>query len=435
MKKARYKVLLAGCALNSLLGCAIPAETDEAELGEAQLDVSTAPPNARCLVLTITPSGGAATTRSFSLEPGQTASLRLAGLPLGNVSFREQIYTVGCPVPGGTSATWIGDTISTTLRAGVPVALTFNLRLASGTTGDAVIRNNFPDLPNAIVEYPIGSNNWDLVGGPDGNVWFTSRNWNTVGKITPEGQVTSFALPSGVTSPAFITVGPDNNLWLTTSGPGIVRFTPTGIASVFTIPTPNSAPEGITAGRDGNLWFTEKAVDRIGRVTPSGVITEYLLPSGSRPTSITAGPDGNLWFAEEGTARVGRMTPVGGLTEFALPSGSTLPGGIAAGPDGNIWVLIRGNKKLDRITPSGVITEFALPSLVGTPLRLVLGPDRNLWFGLGAESSSSLVRFTTAGAFTAFSLPSGNGVLAGMAAGADGRLWFTRYSVVGHIQP
>jgi virginiamycin B lyase len=418
------------------LGCAVEAATDEESLGEARLEIATAPPNARCLVLTITPSGGTATTRSFSISPGQPAALSLTGLPLGNVSFREQVFTVPCPVPSGTSATWVGDAISANLRAGSPVDLTFNLRLAGGTSGDAVVHNNFPDLPNAITEYPFGTNNWDLVGGPDGNVWFTNRNANSVGKITPTGAVTSFALPSSATSPAHITVGADGNLWITTSGgPGLVRMTTTGIFTFFTIPSASSNPQGITQGSDGNLWFTEYGTDRIGRSTPSGVITEFALPSGSRPSFIVSGPDGNLWFSEEGSSKIGRISTTGTLTEFALPSGSTAPSGIASGPDGNLWVLVKGGKKIDRVTPTGTITELAIPGISGTPLRLTRGPDQNLWFTMGAESGSSIVRFTTAGAFTAFALPSGNGIVGGVAAGADGLLWFTKYSVVGSIRP
>ena len=91
------------------------------------------------------------------------------------------------------------------------------------------------------------------------------------------------------------------------SGSAIGRITPDGIITEYALPNPKSAPEGITAGPDGNLWFTE-AASAIGRITPAGTITEYALPTGGRGLrAIAAGPDGNLWFTEYG--KIGRITP------------------------------------------------------------------------------------------------------------------------------
>jgi virginiamycin B lyase len=53
-----------------------------------------------------------------------------------------------------------------------------------------------------------------LAAGPDGNVWFVAGSGHTLGRITPQGAITTFALPSGVALYG-ITLGPDGNLWFT----------------------------------------------------------------------------------------------------------------------------------------------------------------------------------------------------------------------------
>ena len=128
----------------------------------------------------------------------------------------------------------------------------------------------------------------------------------------PVGQVTEFT--AGLTpnsGPNRIAGGPDGNLWFTQNIGGVGRITPTGAITEFAIPSPNSAPLGIETGCDGNLWFTESAnPGKIGRITPAGDITEFAIPmANSAPVGIAAGPDANLWFTQNtnpgGIAKIG----------------------------------------------------------------------------------------------------------------------------------
>ena len=96
-----------------------------------------------------------------------------------------------------------------------------------------------------------------------------------------------------------IVAGPDGNLWFTSSYTNnqIGRITPAGVITVFALPTPQSSPQDIIAGPDGNLWFTELGVNRLGRITPAGVITEFaLLTSGVIVGPLTVGPNGTIWL-------------------------------------------------------------------------------------------------------------------------------------------
>ncbi len=55
-----------------------------------------------------------------------------------------------------------------------------------------------------------------IATGPDGNLWFTERNLDRIGRITPAGVVTEFG--TGISPDANlrrITAGPDGNLWFT----------------------------------------------------------------------------------------------------------------------------------------------------------------------------------------------------------------------------
>ena len=65
-------------------------------------------------------------------------------------------------------------------------------------------------------EYPVPTPNAGLVkitAGPDGNIWFTERAANKVGRFTPTTQVMLELNVAG--GPSGIVAGPDGNVWLT----------------------------------------------------------------------------------------------------------------------------------------------------------------------------------------------------------------------------
>jgi virginiamycin B lyase len=214
-----------------------------------------------------------------------------------------------------------------------------------------------------------------ITAGPDGNVWFTEPIKGKIARLDPlTGLITEFAIPGRGGFPLRITAGPDGNLWFADNGTSSVgRSTPLGVITEFAIPNqdPNAASHagdpnyaygvnpGITAGSDGNLWFNEEAgvcnsstcgatFDEIGRITTSGtVLAGYSIATNSNVQSLTTGIDGNVWFAEAGASdvqgntvngmQVGRLTPSGELTEFVTPTSASGPFDITRGGDGQIW--------------------------------------------------------------------------------------------------
>ena len=178
-----------------------------------------------------------------------------------------------------------------------------------------------------------------------------------IGRITPSGTITHFALPNKNSNPQGITSGPDGALWFTESSK-IGRISTTGVIQEF---NGASGSSNIVVGADGNLWFTGSSEDTIGRITPSGEVTKYPLAPNSLPTGITSGPDGALWFTEQITNRIGRITTDGSLSVFPVPTDGGGPTGITKGPDGNLWFLEAAANKVARMTPAGAVTEYPIP--------------------------------------------------------------------------
>lgn len=192
-----------------------------------------------------------------------------------------------------------------------------------------------------------------MVTGPDGNVWFTHHgggkffgpqprvpsptdieaSYETIGRITPSGEVTHFRLP--------------------------------GQQDVY--PDQASAEKvrdawGITAGSDGNLWFT-RPPETVGRITPAGAITEFPASGDSANNGwITPGPDGNVWFAGNG-GTIKNISPAGVVTSYRLPAGSNAARGLVFDARGRLWFTSDDDSK-----PIGV-------GLIG---RITWGPERLL---------------------------------------------------------
>ena len=144
---------------------------------------------------------------------------------------------------------------------------------------------------------------FDSTSGPDGNLWFTENFGNRIGRITTDGEITEFAVPTPNSGPNTIRRGPDPNsaadcafqrAQLGESGFDL-RYGSFGrcVAQLATTKT---------------LWFTEFSSNRVAQITTDGDIFEFAVPTpGGRPIGITQGPDGAVWFAENGGNKIGRL--------------------------------------------------------------------------------------------------------------------------------
>lgn len=157
-----------------------------------------------------------------------------------------------------------------------------------------------------------------IITGPDGNLWFSleggDANNNAVGalgRVTTQGAISIVSLGKFAV-PVDMTVGPDHNLWFTTTF-GVGRVTPNEQVRLF-VPKVSAGdylyPGGITTGPDGALWFATANVE-VGRVTTNGAFSFYPLPyaayfdNGSSSTTagdlkgIVLGADGTFWLTND----------------------------------------------------------------------------------------------------------------------------------------
>lgn len=314
-------------------------------------------------------------------------------------------------VPVGAATTTpptIAYTLPTTANGAHAVGLTHGSdgRLWFTDINNATVGSLDPSTA-AVREWPVSNGQQFLrymADGPDGAVWFTQEGScldtrcsdftdGKIGRITSDGQLTEYKVPTANGHPWGITHGPDGNLWFTEIGDNlhstqhkhliegnkIGRITPQGVITEFPVPTVDSFPDGITTGPDGALWFTENRGQKIGRITTAGVITEYAIATAGYAIGIAAGLDGNLWFTEQFGQRIGRITPQGQVTEYPLPNAGN-PVWITLGPDGAMWFTEVRGQRIGRIAADGTITEIQLAD--GTyPLSITIGPGfADVWY-------------------------------------------------------
>jgi virginiamycin B lyase len=276
----------------------------------------------------------------------------------------------------------------------------------------------------------------EIVMGADGNLWFTERLGNRIGRITPQGVITEFPVPTPVSEPFGIAAGPDGNVWFTeTTGSQIGRITPAGVITEFPLPA-GSVPYDIIAGPGGDLWFT--AGGSLGRITTSGTIVEVPNSGIGSLRDITADSDGNIWSV--GSSSVWRLTPDGSLSSFSVGTTVCLPhvgcvpvtippGTVAAGDPGDIWHSLLG---FAFIPPSRVMRTAGGLAVGGgslgsgnAPVKLAAGSDGNMWFTAGPSGSGpQIARITPAGTASGLGLPADSRPF-DLTADADGNMWFT----------
>jgi virginiamycin B lyase len=317
---------------------------------------------------------GAPTTAEFALPPG-TKPAALASGPDGSIWFTDW---------GAASVGRLGPDGAVRL---------FPVSGGRQPSGIAVDRHGDVWFTESAAYRP-GPAPGPGTGGPP-----------AIGQLTAEGAMTEFPLPTtqanpmGVpdmgSSPLAITAGPDDALWFTEAGADqIGRITAEGIITEYPLPSRSrmhANPEGITAGPDGAVWFTEALANQLGRIGPaSGAITEFTtFPPAQRgiSQSLAAGSDGAVWFDNINAAVVGSMTTAGKVTVVPLPD-RYKPTSVVAGPDGRPWFFDQQKPAVVRLTASGRPADVTVVpggpnQYVGSGAMVLDGIGR-LWFAEGA---------------------------------------------------
>ncbi|HUN78613.1 MAG TPA: hypothetical protein VMU32_06830 [Solirubrobacteraceae bacterium] len=284
--------------------------------------------------------------------------------------------------------------------------------------------------------FPAGGEPAYVTTGPDGNLWVTNKHADEIERVNTEGQRTGeFQIPQPEAEPYDIVSGPDGLLWFTElKGDGLGTVSTSGEVDQIYLGEKGSTL-GIVPGREGDVWVSGSEASFIAHVFPS---IYAILPQPFSPGLLAMGPEGNVWFTDNNTEEVGLFEPPTlGAMEWEPPVSPTqcvaqpvlqkcpFLDAIAAGPDGALWYSEFEGRSIGRITPSGERSEFSTglsePSGINS---FAVGPEGNLWF---TEAWADRVGWITpAGAISEVS----SGISPGaypydITLGPEDNLWFT----------
>lgn len=294
---------------------------------------------------------------------------------------------------------------------------------ANGGTVSSLTGTTLTTAP-FVNEYTTAVNPHGITAGPDGNVWFTERGSNAIGKITPTGLVTSYPC-APCNQPTYIVFGPDGNFWFTENAGGYVdKMTLAGAATrVASLPGNGMM---IVDGPDGNLWMGNDGSNNISEVTTAGVLTNHAI--GFTAWGVGFGPDQNLLYLCKYGTTLGKMNVAGvTIATYAIASDGAGSDGVVIGPDGNTWFVNDGAGLIEKITAAGAITPYTLQG-GASPRDITVGKDGYLWFS--ESGTNSIGRISTSGALTEYGAAygiNGGATPIGITLGPDGNIWFAEF--------
>jgi sugar lactone lactonase YvrE len=185
-----------------------------------------------------------------------------------------------------------------------------------------------------------------------GNVYVADSANNRIRKITPAGEVSTFA------------------------GSGTSGYADgTGTAAKF------NSPSGVAVDSSGNVYVVESY--RIRKITPEGVVSTFAGRSSSgsadgtgtaatfnSASGIAVDSSGNVYVADTQNHRIRKITSAGVVTTLAGSAQGSAdgtgtaaqfkrPSGVAVDSSGNVFVADTENHRIRKITAAGVVTTLA----------------------------------------------------------------------------
>src|SRR5260370_16898532 len=104
-------------------------------------------------------------------------------------------------------------------------------------------------------------------------MWFSEAAGNRIGRMTMDGKVTEFRIPSHDSQPRATVTHPDGSIWFVeTSTNALGRIDRAGRITEHPVPTPNSSLRGVTVGADADLCYTPNLPNNIRPIAPNGPV-------------------------------------------------------------------------------------------------------------------------------------------------------------------
>jgi streptogramin lyase len=277
-----------------------------------------------------------------------------------------------------------------------------------------------------ITEFPIPTPGADArrITWSNGYLWFTECTPNQIGRMSPTGEMTEFALPSAPGErhcPQGMSASPDQNLWYTDTEAGVIAYlTPDGISTEVAV-LAASSPQALYLVGGDSFWFTGYA-GHLGSLSWAGEITSHFAGYQGTWQELVSDRDDDVWVTGFASDVIGRCTRQDECTIIPMPSGGNYPYGITVVSDGNIWFTEAAGNRIGRITPDGTITEFPLPTQNSGPRIITVGPDNALWFT--EYLANKIGRITTKGEISEIPVPTPFSYPCGITS-VSHDIWFT----------
>lgn len=238
---------------------------------------------------------------------------------------------------------------------------------------------------------------------PEGNLYIADTVNNRIRKITPAGNVETFAGTG--------TAGDVN-----TSNPLTSQF---------------RSPQNIVRGKDGSFYISESAGNRIRKISPTGNVevfagsltaaSGYADGAGANarfltPYGITIDDNQNIYVADYGNHRIRKISPSGLVTTVAgsgvsgnLDGKGTAaqfnqPFDVSIDANQSLYISTRSGNMIRRITPDGEVKTLAGTGVAGSvngdgasatfnaPRGIAVGPDGLVYV---ADYGSRRIRLVT----------------------------------------
>lgn len=218
--------------------------------------------------------------------------------------------------------------------------------------------------------------------GPDGIVWFTEEEENTLGRLDPKtGHFTEFKNTAKKGSMNTVRVDSTGMVWIS-GNPYTRRFDPK--TNQFTDVPEAERTYAVILDKAGNKWFTENSgKGRIYRIAAeTEKLTEWMPPSPGQRRRIQLDSHGIVWFAEYAAGKIGRLDPTtGAIREYDLPGDIPTPYPVGIDQDDQVWYASGVMDRMGRLDPStGKVTEYPAPA-VGNGMRELNNDSQGrMWF-------------------------------------------------------
>ena len=199
----------------------------------------------------------------------------------------------------------------------------------------------------------VGLNPAAVTVDSQGNAYTANLGSGTISKISPNGQVSTFA-DLNPQKPTALILSPSGNLYVGTKAGTLFSITPEGVTSTFA--TVGKNPVAMIFDAAGNLYTANYIDSSISKVTPEGQVSRFAVV-GTWPSDIAMDSLGNLYTASYLDGFVSKVSPTGQVTTFA--SVGSYPSSLVIDSANNLFVTNSADNTISKITPAGTSTVFA----------------------------------------------------------------------------